>query len=167
MINEKYFNETNEKLINILDNSDLIPKEIRDKKQRLNGSLKDMINKQEIDNQYVSLGHEIKSYDFLKRYGDLRMARDTISNPGPDFKLNNYWIECVSCSSGDTNVNGLDNYRLDENNKSIIVDYNKLLEILLPRITQELKDKSETFRSYIDSRNYKKRRALYYIYIIR
>lgn len=157
MINEKYFKETNEKLLKILDNSDLIPKEIKDKKQKLNTSLNDMINKQEIENKYVSLGHEIKSYDFLKKYGNLKMARDTISEAGPDFKLNNYRIECVSCSSGDTNINGLENYRLNENNKSIIVDYNKLLEILLPRITQELKDKSETFRSYIDSRNCKKR----------
>ena len=84
------------------------------------------------------------------------MARDSNSETGPDFRLNNYSIECVCCSSGDTNKNGLENYRLNENRKSLVVDYNKLLEILLPRITQELVVKSQKLKEYIDTRYSKK-----------
>lgn len=66
MINEKYFEDINKKLINILDNSDLNTKEIRTRKEKLNKKLMDMIVKKEIDNHYVSLVHEIKSHQFLK-----------------------------------------------------------------------------------------------------
>lgn len=157
MINVQYFKEINEKLINILDNSNLDKKEIRTRKEKLNKKLNDMIDKKEIDNHYVSLAHEIKSYQFLKEYGCLQMARDSNSEVGPDFKLNNYKIECVCCSSGETDKNGLENYRLSENRKSMIVDYNKLLEVLLPRITQELCTKSKKLKEYIDNRNSEKR----------
>ena len=157
MINEKYFKEINQKLINILDNSNLKQKEIKTRKGKLNKRLADMISKKEIDNHYVSLAHEIKSYEMLKNYGNLKMATDSNSETGPDFRLNNYSIECVSCSSGDTTKNGLENYRLNENRKSMIVDYNKLLEILLPRITQELVEKSKKIKTYIDTRYNKKR----------
>lgn len=157
MINEKYFKEINQKLIDILDNSNLNQKEIRIRKEKLNKKLINMINKKEIDNHYVSLAHEIKSYDFLKKYGNLKMAQDANSEAGPDFRLNNYNIECVCCSSGDTSKNGLDNYRLNENRKSMIVDYNKLLEILLPRITQELVVKSQKLKKYINDRNNKRK----------
>lgn len=78
MINEKYFEDINKKLINILDNSDLNTKEIRTRKEKLNKKLMDMIVKKEIDNHYVSLAHEIKSYQFLKKYGCLKMAIDSI-----------------------------------------------------------------------------------------
>lgn len=45
MINEKYFEDINKKLINILDNSDLNTKEIRTRKEKLNKKLMDMIVK--------------------------------------------------------------------------------------------------------------------------
>lgn len=167
MINEKYFEDINNKLINILDNSDLNVKEIKTRKEKLNKKLMNMIEKEKIDNHYVSLAHEIKSYQFLKKYGCLQIAIDSNSEVEPDFKLNNYKIECVCCSSGETDKNGLENYRLSENRKSMIVDYNKLLEILLPRITQELCIKSKKLKKYIDNRNSEKRRSMYYFYIIR
>lgn len=167
MINVQYFNEINKKLISILDNSDLDKKEIKTRKEKLNGKLRNMIDKKYIDNHYVSLAHEIKSYQFLKKYGCLKMARDSNSEVGPDFRLNNYKIECVSCSSGDIKNNGLENYRLNEKRKSMVVDYNKVLEILLPRITQELFCKSEKIKKYIDNRDSKKKRSMYYFYIIR
>lgn len=156
MINEKYFKEINKKLINILDSSNLIEKEVEDKKEKLNKRLKDMISAQKIDNHYASLAHEIKSYSFFNKYGNLKMARDTNSETGPDFKLNQYRIECVCCSSGDTQKNGLEKYRFSENRKSIVIDYNKLLEILLPRITMELVIKSQKLKEYIDNRSNKK-----------
>ena len=150
MINEKYFKETNEILVEILDNSNLITKEIEDKKNKLNVRLKAMLTNKKIDNHYCSLAHEIKSYDFLKKYGSPTMAKDTKSEKGPDFKLNNYNIECVCCSSGDVSKNGLENYRLNENQKSLVYNYNELLEILLPRMTQELNVKSDKFKKYIN-----------------
>ena len=66
MINEKYFKEINQKLINILDNSNLNQKEIKTRKEKLNKRLANMISKKKIDNHYVSLAHEIKSYEILK-----------------------------------------------------------------------------------------------------
>ena len=152
MINENYFKELNKELINILDNSNLIPKEKTFRKRNLNLKLLNMLNDKKIDNHYLSLAHEIKSYDFLKKYGCIKMAEDSKNQTGPDFKINNYNIECVCCSSGQTNKNGLDNYRFSENRKSMLIDYNKLLEILLPRITQELNEKSKKFQNYIDKR---------------
>ena len=110
MINENYFKELNKELINILDNSNLIPKEKTFRKRNLNLKLLNMLNDKKIDNHYLSLAHEIKSYDFLKKYGCIKMAEDSKNQTGPDFKINNYNIECVCCSSGQTNKNGLDNY---------------------------------------------------------
>lgn len=157
MINTLYFERINKKLINMLDNSDLSIKEIKTRKEKLNKRLNDMVDDGRIDNSYMSLAHEIKSYQFLRNYGNLRMSEDSNSEKGPDFKLNNYRIECVCCSSGVIEKNGLNNYRLNESRKIMVVDYNKVKEILLPRITQELFQKSKKFNDYIDDRNNKKR----------
>ena len=155
MINKKFFRDTNKMLIDILNASNLEANEIEDKKNKLNNWLNEMINTNSINNHYYSLAHEIKSYDFLEKIGNLVMAKDTRNEKGPDFRLNNYKIECVCCSSGDIDNNGLENYRLSEKQKELVFDYNKLLEILLPRVTQALKEKSDKFRKYINDRNYK------------
>lgn len=155
MINKKLFLNLNKTLIDILNDSNLDVNEIEDKKNKLNDWLNEMINTNKLNNYYYSLAHEIKSYKFLEKMGNLVMAKDTRNEKGPDFRLNNYKIECVCCSSGDVDNNGLENYRLNENQKEVVFDYNKLLEILLPRITQALNEKSDKFRKYINDRSYK------------
>ena len=68
MLNRKYWNSIHLKLLKQINNSDWNEKEKKSKKEKLNRLFKKMLEKEMLNNEYISLAHEIKSYDFLKKY---------------------------------------------------------------------------------------------------
>ena len=152
MLNRKYLNRLHLKLQKDIDNSDWNEKEKKYEKGKLNKLFRGMIRKEQLDNHYVSLAHEIKSYEFLKNLGNVQKAIDSKSEEGPDFTIGDYKIECVACSPGET-LGILEKYRLTDYRKSGLFDYNKKLEILLPRMTSSLNEKVEKLNKYINKRN--------------
>ena len=154
MLNRKYWNSIHLKLLKQINNSDWNEKEKKSKKEKLNRLFKKMLEKEMLNNEYISLAHEIKSYDFLKLFGKVHKANDSKSQAGPDFTVGDYRIECVACSPGKTE-DMLEKYQLTEYRKSIVSDYRKLLEILLPRITSSFGEKVNKFNSYLESGNVK------------
>lgn len=155
MLNRKYLNQYHIKLIKLIDSSDFNIKEKEYRKIKLNKLFREMLKQEQINNHYISLAHEIKSYKFLKQFGIIQIALDSNNEEGPDFTLGEYKIECVSCSPGKI-TEKLEKYRLTDYRKSGVFDYNKELEILLPRITTALDEKSRKFSNYISKRHYKR-----------
>ena len=144
MLNVDFWNEQNAKAINVINNMKISLKEKQYRKKRMNDNLQNMISKNEVNILYYSLLHEIKSYQFLKRLGGVKVANDCEHEKGADFKFKNYHIECVSCSSG-ANKEILDHYLTLS-----FFDYNRCLSYLYPRITSSLNEKSIKFKDYIN-----------------
>ena len=153
MVNIKNFNNLHIKLINIIKNSNILEKEKNYRLKNLNRNLEFMIKQHKIKTEYYSLAHELKSYEFFKNYGQIKLAYDSSNEAGPDIKLNNYYIECV-CSTSGTVIDKLEKYQLNDYRNEIIYDYDKLLELVLPRLTGSLNEKSYKFKKYINNRNY-------------
>ena len=152
MLNRKYLNKFHLKLKNYIDNSNWNEKEKKYEKMKLNQLFREMTRKEQLDNHYISLAHEIKSYEILKNLGKVKKAIDSKNEEGPDFTIGDYRIECVASSPGET-LEVLEKYRLTDYRKSGVFDYNKKLEILLPRMTSSLNEKVNKFNTYIDKRN--------------
>ena len=129
MLYTKFWEEQNAKAINVINNMKIPLKEKQYRKKRMNDNLQNMISKNEVNVLYYSLLHEIKSYQFLKRFGDIKVANDCEHEKGADFKFKHYHIECVSCSSGESKE--ILNHYLTLSQ----FDYNKCLSYLYPRIT--------------------------------
>ena len=155
MLDSKYWNSVHLKLLKIIGNSDWIEKEKKFEKEKLNRLFRNMQKEGQLNNQYISLAHEIKSYNFLKIFGNVEKAIDSNNTTGPDFTLGNYKIECVACSPGETK-DLLEKYQLTEYRKSVTQDYKRMQEIILPRITSSLKYKVNKFNIYLQKRNCKK-----------
>lgn len=152
MINKDYFKKTNE-MLNVFLNiafEETKNNEFINRKNSINKKYADLIRVNNITKDYITHAHEIKSYQFLKKYGLVSVAKDSKSAKGPDFKLLKYHIECVCCTSGDTTKNGLDNYRLTAERTSIVYDTNKKNDVFYSRITQSLNEKCQKFRKYIE-----------------
>ena len=144
MLYTKFWEEQNAKAINVINNMKIPLKEKQYRKKRMNDNLQNMISKNEVNVLYYSLLHEIKSYQFLKRFGDIKVANDCEHEKGADFKFKHYHIECVSCSSGESKE--ILNHYLTLSQ----FDYNKCLSYLYPRITSSLNEKSIKFKKYIN-----------------
>ena len=154
--NNDYSPVYHSKLIDMIKNSDWVEKE---KVHRIN-KLNEEFNKIQLDgkitSRYNSLAHEIKSYEFLKKFGKPEIALDSKHTKGPDIKLRNYRIECVSCSAGAVK-DEFEKDHLNENKKFTVYDYTQKLRFLLPRLTNSLKAKSDIFKKYIDDRNHRRK----------
>ena len=143
----KQFKEINSILFNIIDESSFPKKDKDDLKKKLIRYSNSSIEYLDVDNMYYSFAHEVKSYDFLQQFGSIDKAIDTHPNPKPDYLFKDYNIECICSSSLNTNIK---NYRVNEERKSIVNDYNQIKSIIYPRLTNSLGEKSEKFLWYRD-----------------
>lgn len=156
MINDDYITKYHLSLINIIKKTYWPEKEKDDRINKLNEEFKKIQQIGKITSRYNSLAHEIKSYDFLKNFGQIKMSFDSQHIKGPDIKMNDYRIECVSSSAGEVEAE-FEKDHLNENKKFVMYDYKDKLKYLLPRLTNSLKAKSDKFKDYIDGRNYRRR----------
>lgn len=148
MIDKKFWGNENHKAMELLETMEIPDKEKLYRKRRINLKFHEMLSKNEISVLYFSLLHELYSYNFLKNYGFVNIALDCNHDEGPDFKLKDYYIECVCSSQGDIKANGLEQY----DNIIDVFNYNKLLNILYPRITSSLNEKANIFKKYINDK---------------
>ena len=156
MLNRSYFYGLHADLLKIIRNSTMDKKEKNYRVKKANEKLKLMLKTEKIDNHYYSLAHELKSYELLKNFGQPEITCDSRNRKGPDIRLNTYHIECVCCSPGKA-ISELEKYRLNEYRRSVVFDYNKKMEIILPRITSALGEKRDKFEKYIKDRNNKEK----------
>ncbi len=136
-MNNKLFEEHTSTLINIIQNSSINKEEKKYRETQLLNIYYKMKEKNEIDNRYYNLSHEIRYLEFLSHYGNLKIANDRKSESGCDFLLNDqYQIECVCSSSGDEKANGFDKFYGNG-----IFDYNEKENIILTRLTNSINEK--------------------------
>lgn len=144
-INIPLFEKCNKMFLEILDSSDINDKEKKYRKDKLLNVYKKMLDNNYIDYKYFDIAHEIKSLQFLSQYPNLSIANDRKSKAGCDFSIyNTYYIECVSCSSGNESKNGLDKFR-----GTGIFDYGKKENIILTRLSQALQEKRNFYDNHI------------------
>jgi len=147
-INKSVFDDSMEIVTNILNKFD-----ISDKERRINRITKiynNMLKNNAVDREFYSLAHELKSYEFIRLFWEAKLSNDTKSKPGPDITYGNNQIECVCCSEGEILKAGFKKYSINHSKKkSMVIDYNKKKEFLLPRITSSLKDKRDIIEDYI------------------
>ena len=151
-MNYKLFNNHMSMLFKIIRNNNIDPDEIEVKKETIKKEFISMLKKREITSRFYNLSHEIRCLEFLNKYGNLQIAKDSKSKPGCDFILNNdIQIEAVCCSRGDEKINGLN--KIPE---SGIIDNIPKEKILLSRITTAIDTKIDFYEDHknksIDSR---------------
>lgn len=148
-INKAYFEEIMNVCLDILNNLEIEDKEFRIKNiQRVYNK---MLIDEEPDREFYSLMHEIKSYEFINKFGKAVLKNDEKHEEGPDIKFGNNQIECVCCSMGEILNDGYKDCSINYlTQNSAIIDYNETKKYLLPRITSSLKDKEEKINNYID-----------------
>jgi len=79
-------------------------RELNFRKEKLRRAYLELVKKNEINDAFYSIVHEIKTLLLLKNMGEVKISIDSQSQPGPDFTyLNKYKIECVSCTLGTGN----------------------------------------------------------------
>ena len=100
-VHKKYLKDMNDLIIETLERSSMPESEKKYKSDRLKKGVSLENRKTFIDNYYISTIHEIKTYELLSKYGNVKVASDSKCEAGTDFKFLDYNIECVSCTSGD------------------------------------------------------------------
>lgn len=134
----------------ILRNHDIVDKTFREDK--IAQIYKNMIKNNQKDREFYSLAHEIKSYDFVSKFGKAHLSNDEKHEPGPDITFGDNRIECVCSSEGNILMTGYEQYSIRYcKGRKKIVDYNKTKEFLLPRITQSLYEKKNKIENYINN----------------
>ena len=148
-INKSCFDDAMNIVVEILNRYNITEKQ--DRINKITKILNKMMNKQATDREFYSLVHEIKSYDFVRLFGEATLANDVKHEPGPDIKFKKNRIECVCCSEGDILELGYEDYSIVHcKQKSKVINYNKTKEFLLPRITNALyHKKNEKIERYI------------------
>lgn len=92
---------------------------------------------------FFQRAHEIESLSFLSGFGAVHMSCDSQHEEGTDFVLNNdYYIECICASLGDTEKTGLGRFMV----KNQIVDYNEKRRLMNARLTNSLCSKVDFYK---------------------
>ena len=144
-MNNKLFNDHMSILFKIVKkNKEIDPEEIQTRKDNIKKEFIDMIKNKTITTKFYDLSHEIRCMDFLNKFGNLKIAKDSKSEAGCDFILNDsVQIEAVCCSRGDEITNGLN--KIPEFG---VIDYNLKERILLSRITSAINAKIDFFQDH-------------------
>jgi len=151
-MNSVLFAEHTQMLEHILDRSYIPGYEKDYRKKQLHRIYQDMESKKQINQTYYQQSHEIRSLDFLAKFGDVEMACDSRNESGCDFLLNkHYQIECVCSSTGDRKKNGLINFQGDG-----LFDYGKKEPIILTRFTQSINEKLKFYNNHIEKKTINK-----------
>ena len=89
-------------LVEILRKNNLPEKEIEYRAERLlKAAEAPPAPCEAVSSQYYNIAHEIRSLEFLSKYGSARIAMDSTSEAGCDIILDNkLQIECICCSPG-------------------------------------------------------------------
>ena len=145
-MNFSFFRRHLIELFEILDNSSLSKAEINYRKVQLNHCV-DRIEKQENledCDRYNQLAHEIESYAFLKRFGQVEMSNDHNHKPGCDLLLSNtIYVECVCATAGNAEKSGLASYMGEGS-----FDYRKKRQLLNERFISSLSAKVEFYNAH-------------------
>ena len=147
-MNPLFFERHMVALYEILDNSSMSKAEIYFRKAQLKRCVDRISEYENRDdyNRYNQLAHEIESYSFLKRFGEVKMSEDCKSQPGCDLiLLNTIYVECVCATAGDAEKSGLASY-LGEG----FYDYKKKRQLLNERFISSLYAKVEFYNTHIN-----------------
>lgn len=126
------------------------PKEFEHRKAKLESAQKMPGSEiSRFSDRYYNLVHEIKSFCFLKQFGEVAISEDCKNNPGCDCKLkDNYQIECI-CSSVGKNTKGIDLFgKKDKDVKFYVGNYDK--SFLFIRLTNSLIKKLKFYKQRIE-----------------
>ena len=145
-MNSLFFERNLRELFGILDNSNLSKTEITYRKSQLKLCVDRIAEREtrEDYNRYNQLAHEIESYAFLKRFGQVKMSEDSKSQPGCDLLLSNtIYIECVCATAGDAEKSGLASYMGEGS-----FDYRKKRQLINERFISSLSAKVEFYNTH-------------------
>ena len=144
--------EYTKKLISILEKLNVPEKERLYRREQLDKAEKlKSKNMGGTSDRYYQLAHEIRSLDFLSRFGSPQLSSDVGHNAGADIVLGEYQIECVCASPGEkTSENGFDRL-CTKNNLGELVIYNEREDIILTRLTSVLKEKKDFFLKHCNN----------------
>lgn len=148
-INKSCFDDAMKIITEILKNNSVQDKDNRiDKIKRVYNK---MVKEDKPDREFYSLVHEIKSFEFINLFGKADLANDEGHEKGTDILFGDNRIECVCCSEGNiVNVGFKDHSVGYCEEQSIVIDYNKTKEFVLPRITNSLDVKRDKIIKYIN-----------------
>jgi hypothetical protein len=101
------------------------------------------------NDRYFSLAHEIKSFYFLRQFGNIVIAQDSKNEVGCDCTLMDYYqIECICCSGGEhtDDINFIEQSL--ENADYCFGDYNESFYLL--RLTNSIDKKLGFYNAHIE-----------------
>lgn len=144
-INEPCFKKLFERCCKIIDESD--NQYIHNKRKKLFKYYKQTVIEENPELQeFYSLVHELKVYDYLKKNSTNPTANND-NFAGPDFLCDFGYVECISLTKGSKNT--LSREDLDNRLKGWVNRH--LCEI--PRIASAIKDKKEKYETYLKNKN--------------
>ncbi len=112
----------------------------------LENSIKKSIHIKNIDFEYLSRLHELKSIYFFSKLGSLNVSNDYKHEPGPDLLFNTINIECVTANVGsNSNYKKLKESGFEKYSPEI-VDYTEKSRQMILRFTTALKAKVDQYR---------------------
>ncbi len=154
-MSKKIYRESYKSLIEILKNSEIQEKERKYREEALNMYYKNMYSKEKFNNEmliaFYSHAHEIRSYEFLKKFGKVTPFNDHQHQGGCDFILNNeYLIECVCTNEGKTNLSDeIFNTKMDYYNDTNEIIYSRISSVIFDKLKKYKRDCKKVF---IDSK---------------
>ena len=144
-------NKNTEWLLELLSSCNLSSKEFIHRKNALEDA-QEMIESEisRFNDRYYNLAHEIKSFYFLRQFGNVLISEDCSHNSGCDCKLNDYYqIECV-CSSVGKNTEGIDLLgKIDRSTEFYVGNYNE--SFFLCRLTSSIREKLNFYNEHIEN----------------
>lgn len=138
-------------LVEILRKNNLPEKEIEYRAERLlKAAEAPPAPCEAVSSQYYNIAHEIRSLEFLSKYGSARIAMDSTSEAGCDIILDNkLQIECICCSPGKSGDNGWADYLRTERQWEMR-DTRIAEDFILSRITNAISNKRDFYWKHIE-----------------
>lgn len=130
-------------LCKMMEDIGLDDKEIIYRKRNLEKAFPKDENIEDIDHRFYELVHEIKAMSFLSNLGKVKVARDSVGEPGCDcIFAEKYDVEFVCCSLGKHPESFKTVFQ-----ESFMKDYKETAEFILSRLTNSVKYKTEKYLS--------------------
>lgn len=141
-------------LVGILRKNNLPEKEIEYRAERLLKAAEAQPELCEaVSSQYYNIAHEIRSLEFLSKYGSARIAMDSTSEADCDIILDNkLQIECICCSPGKSEDNGWADYLRTERQWEMR-DTRIAENFILSRITNAISNKRDFYWKHIEKKS--------------
>lgn len=147
----KQLKELTNDLVEVMRKNNLPEKEIEYRAERLiKAAEAPPAPCEAVSSQYYNIAHEIRSLEFLGKYGSARIAMDSISEAGCDIILDDkLQIECICCSTGKSEDNGWADYLRTERQWEMR-DTRIAEDFILSRITNAISNKRDFYWKHIE-----------------